>query len=72
MMMGEGKNPTKEDLLKLAISGDIKQDRALEIIHHVLQATEKWDVFANMGAVSKLQTRHIGSVLAAIRKNFAI
>jgi serine/threonine-protein kinase HipA len=36
MIMGEGKKPTKEHLLKLATSCDIKRDKTLEIIHDVL------------------------------------
>jgi serine/threonine-protein kinase HipA len=68
MIMGEGKNPTKAHLLKLASICNIKQDKALEIIHQVLAATEKWDVFASDVGVSKLQTKNVGEVLRMIRK----
>ena len=68
MMMGEGKSPTKAHLLKLATTGNIQQAKALEIIHEVLAATEKWDAFANEVGVSKLQTKNIGEALRTIRK----
>ena len=68
MIMGEGRNPTKKHLLKLATTCNIKQDKALEIIHQVLAATEKWDAFAGEVGVSKLQTKNIGEALRKIRK----
>jgi serine/threonine-protein kinase HipA len=72
MIMGEGKNPTKGHLLKLAGVGNIKKDKALEIIHQVLAATGKWYEFASETGVSKLQTKNIGEALSLIRKNFGI
>lgn len=68
MIMGEGKNPTKKHLLKLAGTLGIKQDKALEIIHQVLSATQKWDSFATEVGVSNLQTKNIGEALRTIRK----
>ena len=70
MIMGEGKTPTKEHLLKLANTCDITKDKALEIIHQVLSATEKWHEFARENEVSRLQTKNIGEALSLIRKNF--
>lgn len=72
MVMGEGKNPAKEHLLKLASVGNIKLDKALEIIHEVLAATQKWEAFASEAGVSKVQAKNIGSTLNAIRKNAGI
>jgi serine/threonine-protein kinase HipA len=72
MIMGEGKNPTKKHLLKLAGTVGIKQDKALEIIDQVLAALKKWDDFATEVGVSKLQTKNIGEALRAIRKNSGI
>ena len=69
MVMGEGKNPTKDHLLKLANVGSIKQDKALNIIDRALKATAKWDKFAAEAGVSKLQTKNIGEALSFIRKN---
>jgi serine/threonine-protein kinase HipA len=68
MIMGEGKNPTKKHLLKLAGTVGIKQDKALEIIHQVLSTIQKWDTFAGKASVSKLQTKNIGEALSAICK----
>ena len=69
MIMGEGKNPTKKHLLKLAGTVGIKQDKALEIIDQVLAALKKWDDFATEVGVSKLQIKNIGEALRTIRKN---
>ncbi|MES2214773.1 MAG: type II toxin-antitoxin system HipA family toxin [Pseudomonadota bacterium] len=69
MIMGEGKNPTKEDLLKLASTCSIKKDKALEIIHQVLITIQKWHEFANNTGVSRLQTKNIGDSLSAVQKN---
>lgn len=70
IIMGEGKNPTKELLLKLANVGNIKPNTAIEIIQQVLAATSKWYTFANESGVSKLQTKHIGKALSLIRQKF--
>ena len=72
MIMGEGRNPTKEHFLKLANVGNIKEDKALDIIHQVLYATEKWCEFASDVGVSKLQTKNIGEYLSLIRKKSGI
>lgn len=72
MIMGEGKNPTKKHLLKLAGTLGVKQDKALEIIDQVLAATQKWDAFADKVGVSAVQTKNIGEMLRTIRKNSSI
>ena len=72
MIMGEGKNPTKNHLLKLAGTVGIKQDKALEIIDQVLSATRKWDAFAGAVGVSTIQTKNIGEALRMICKNSGI
>ncbi len=69
MIMGEGKNPKKEHLLKLARIANIKQDKALEIIDQVLAATQKWQEFASHAGVSISQTQNIKEILNVIRKN---
>lgn len=68
MIMGEGKNPTKKHLLKLAGTLGIKQDKVLEIIDQVLAATQKWDAFAGKVGVSAIQTKNIGQALRTICK----
>jgi serine/threonine-protein kinase HipA len=72
MIMGEGKNPTKVHLLKLAVTCNIKKENALEIIDQVLKATQKWHEFAAKTGVSKLRTKNIKKALAIIHKSFAL
>ena len=72
MIMGEGKSPTKAHLLRLAAICNIKQDKALEIIHQVLAATDKWDDFAREVGVSKLQIKNIREALRTVHKNSLI
>jgi serine/threonine-protein kinase HipA len=72
MIMGEGKNPTKVHLLKLAATCNIKKENALEIIDQVLKATQKWHEFAAKTGVSKLRTKNIKKALAIIHKSFAL
>lgn len=67
MIMGEGKNPTKKHLLKLANTVGIKEEKALEIIDQILSATQKWNAFAAEVGVSTMQTKNIGEVLRTIR-----
>lgn len=68
MVMGEGKNPKKDHLLKLATIGNIKKNNALEIIEQVAAATRKWRNFAEIAGVSKAQIKYIGDVLDYINK----
>lgn len=42
MIIGEGKHPTKNNLLKLALIGNIKRGRALDLMNQVLEVTQKW------------------------------
>jgi serine/threonine-protein kinase HipA len=72
MIVGEGKHPTKNHLLKLALIGNIKRDKALDIIDQVLEATQKWSDFAAKTGVSKLQTKNIAEALNQINKSFRI
>lgn len=72
MIMGEGKNLTKGHLLNLANVGNIPRNKALEIIHEVLSATERWQEFASGTGVSKLQIKIIEEALGVIRKNSGI
>lgn len=66
MIMGEGKNPTQKHLLTLATTCNIKQEKALEIIHQVLSATQKWKHFAAEARVSAMQIKNIAENLDAI------
>jgi serine/threonine-protein kinase HipA len=69
MIMGEGKNPNYEHLLKLANVGNIKKEKALEIINQLKNSIAKWRIFAEEACVSKLQTKNIEGALDHIAKN---
>lgn len=70
MVMGEGKNPTLEYLIKLASLGDIKKTKALEIIDEVLLAISKWMFFAKEAGVSSASQKRIQKVLEWMKKTF--
>lgn len=63
MIMGEGKNPKKEHLLKLAQVVDIPKSKTLEIIDQVTGSVSRWREFAQESNVSRPQTQGIGEVL---------
>ena len=69
MMMGEGRYPGKDHLLRLAKSAGIQNAKALEIIYQVVSAVKKWPQFASDARVSHLSARNIESSLSLIRKN---
>lgn len=68
MIMGEGRSPRRDHLLKLAKLCNIKQDTALEIMHQVSMAIQHWDDFAHEAGVSAVQIENIGDALREIRK----
>ena len=59
LVMGEGRNPTQDHLLKLASVGDISKTRALEIIDEVQATTVKWNLFADEAYVSRASAKLI-------------
>ncbi len=59
MVMGEGKKPTQDHLLKLAAVGEIKKTTATEIVAQVFSAVNQWEHFAERAGVSKLQMKSI-------------
>lgn len=63
MVMGEGKNPTTEHLLKLATIGEIKREKALQIIDDVKQAVKKWPQFADEAKVSQASKQMISKYI---------
>lgn len=68
MVMGEGKNPTREHLLKLASIVPIDPQKAIAIIDQVSASVQKWRTFAQEAGVSKLHTQHIGAALSPLIK----
>ena len=69
MYLSEGKNPTKEHLLKLAKKHGLKD--AGETILEVQNAIRKWKTFAQNAGVSKKNESTIDKVLKDIAKNQA-
>lgn len=69
MIMGEGKNPRHDHLLKLANVANINKVRGLEIINQVANAVAKWKTIADEAGVSKRQTKYISDALAPILKD---
>lgn len=62
-IMGEGKDPTRLHLLKLAEVASITEQKALEIINQVSDAISRWDEFAKKADVSQLSRNNIQKVL---------
>ena len=62
--MGEGENPTKEQLKKLAQKYGVK--KGSDIIGEVRESTEKWKVFAKEAGVSQKSRERINTVLKAL------
>ncbi len=52
MVMGEGRNPNTNHLLKLADEAKIKKDRAAEIIETTKSSLSKWPILAKQYGVS--------------------
>ncbi len=70
MVMGEGKNPTLNHLLKLAEISNIKKPQALKIIEEVQQAVSQWDRFAKDSGVSKSSQNMIQLALNEVKSSF--
>jgi len=62
-ILGEGKNPTIEHILKLAEMVSIKPKRAKEIVEEVKVAVLKWGKFADKAGVDKKSSKTIQSVI---------
>jgi serine/threonine-protein kinase HipA len=59
MVMGEGRNPNTNHLLKLADEAKIKKDRALEIIKTTKYSLSKWQTLAKQYGVSDMNIKLI-------------
>ena len=64
MVMGEGKNPGAEQLLKLAAFADLSVKEAKNFIDQTRQALNKWKAFAAKAGVSKEMINLIGKKIA--------
>ena len=66
MVMGEGRNPNVDHLMKLAEEANIKQDRAIEIIDATRASLAKWPELAKKYGVSDANIKLIQNKLAQI------
>ncbi|MCY4303547.1 MAG: type II toxin-antitoxin system HipA family toxin [Aestuariivita sp.] len=66
MVMGEGRNPKVEHLLKLAAEAKIKKERALEIIDTTKSSLSKWPTLAKQYGVSDTNIKLIQSKILQI------
>jgi serine/threonine-protein kinase HipA len=67
MVMGEGKNPKRLHLLRLAEIGSIKKSKALQIINEVEDAVSKWQHFAKESGVSAASLKRIRMAIEQIK-----
>lgn len=63
MVMGEGRNPTMEHLVKLGNQAKIPKGRISEIIEQTQAAIAQWEVLAKQYSVSATNIKLIGSKL---------
>jgi serine/threonine-protein kinase HipA len=68
-VMGEGRNPRVEHLLKLAKETNIKKPKAQEIVEQIQSSLENWTTLAKNYGVSNTNIKLIHSKLNNQRKN---
>ncbi len=69
-VMGEGKRPQKNHLLKLAEIAGIKKPKALEIMDEVRAAVSQWEKFADKAGVLLSSQKMIKTALTRIEGDF--
>jgi serine/threonine-protein kinase HipA len=65
-ILGEGKNPTIEHILKLSEIVSIKPKRAKEIVDEVKAAVSKWGKISDKAGVSKKSSKAIKSAISLL------
>jgi serine/threonine-protein kinase HipA len=65
-VLGEGRLPTREHVLRLAKQFDIKVKEATGIIEQVNRSAAKWKTFAGEAGCTKKTVNHIGKYIRAI------
>ena len=65
MYLGEGKNPTIENLYKLANKHQIKNSKF--IIDEVKSAISQWDIFSNKANISKKMQKYIRDIMIGLQ-----
>jgi serine/threonine-protein kinase HipA len=68
-VMGEGKSPKLQHLLKLAETIGIKKNLALEIIDEVKYSISKWRIFAEEANVSPKSQKLVQTAIDSVIKN---
>lgn len=68
-IMGEGRNPTRTHLMKLAEITGIRKTKTSEIIDEVAAAILRWPSFAEDSGVSRSSCQHINKILQQQLKN---
>ncbi|MFA5698311.1 MAG: type II toxin-antitoxin system HipA family toxin [Sphaerochaeta sp.] len=63
MVMGEGKNPTTENLIELGVDGGVKKSEIKEIIDQTQGALGEWNTLAKEYGVSKQRQKAISSLI---------
>ncbi|MEX0965354.1 MAG: type II toxin-antitoxin system HipA family toxin [Pseudohongiellaceae bacterium] len=66
MVMGEGRNPSAEHLLKLAEEAKIKKDRAVKIIEATNASLSKWPTLAKQYGVSDANIKLIQNKISQV------
>lgn len=66
-ILGNGRNPGTNDLLKLAEVAKINKQKAILIIDQVKEAISKWRQFAEEASVSKLSSQNIQKQLSVVK-----
>jgi serine/threonine-protein kinase HipA len=61
---GEGKNPTRSHILRLAEQAGLPKRRAAAILDEVGSAVARWQTFAAQAGVSDAATRDVTALLA--------
>lgn len=62
-VLGEGKSPTKEQIMGLGIRVGLKKREIEDILDHVLDAVARWKVHAGNAGVTSKTERYIASVI---------
>ena len=68
LFMGEGRNPGKGHLLRLAAIGEVDQPKALRMLEEVMDAVAQWRHFADVAGVSPSSATMIQKALAQVAR----
>jgi len=69
-LMGEGKTPTFNAFLKLAVLMDVKKEKVEQFYHDIHTAILKWPIFADQAQVTQSSAKRIQTSLESVIKKF--